>query len=236
MNSLKIKNTEYKVKDMDMAQGRVLLYASSFGNMDSDGDIMEFGAYAKTITENGPSGKNRIKMLWQHDSWCPIGKPLSMTETAEGLLIESYVSDIKNSDYRKLYEQGIITEHSVGFIPIKEEQDRERGVNYIKEVKLFEYSAVTWGANEKTPVVGMKSMNAVEKADYLVKRLDTLSKALNKGTFTDDTFIQIQIAYEQLKAEVKDALSIKQPLDSTGYGEPQTPDLIKMFESQFINY
>lgn len=229
MKALKIKSVDYEVKDMDMAQGIVTLYASRFGNLDSDGDIMDYGAYSKTIAENGPSGKNRIKMLWQHDSWNPIGKPLSMQETAEGLLIESYVSDIKNGDYRKLYEQGIITEHSVGFIPMKEEYDREQNINHIKEVKLFEYSAVTWGANENTPVVGMKSLTKYEQAQKLIPRLDSLSKALSHGTFTDETFVQIQIHYEQVKAEVMEALKDIEPPKGTQDDKPL--DLVALFES-----
>lgn len=229
MKALKIKNIDYEVKDLDMAKGIVTLYASRFGNVDSDGDIMEFGAYSKTIAENGPSGKNRIKHLWQHDAWNPIGKPLSMQETDSGLLVESYVSDIKNGDYRKLYEQGIITEHSVGFIPMKEEYDREANLNYIKEVKLFEYSSVTWGANESTPVVGMKSLSKQEQVEKLVKRLDALSKALSVGTFTDETFIQIQTHYEQVKAEVLETLKGIEPSKDTQ--DPEPLSLIEVFES-----
>jgi len=231
MNSFKTKDISYEVKDMDMTKGQVILYASRFNNIDSDGDIIELGAFAKTIKENGPEGKNRIKHLYQHDSWNPIGKPLDMSEDSSGLLITSYISDIKNGDYRKLYEQGIITEHSIGFIPMKEEHDREANINHIKEVKLFEYSSVTWGANEDTPVVGMKGMNQIEKSAFLVKRMDALSKALSCGTFTDETFVQIQTHYEQVKAAILETLKEVKPPEST-FKFDKPLDLVAMFDSE----
>lgn len=233
-NTMRYKGAGFHVKDMDMKSGFIRLMASSFGNKDSDGDIILQGAYAKTIAENGPQGKNRIKMLWQHDSWKPIGRPDKLEETSEGLIVEGYVSDIQNGDYRKMYEQGIITEHSVGFIPMVEEYDRDKNVNYIKEVKLFEYSAVTWGANDNTPVLGMKSKDKAEFNAFLVKRMNVLSKALTKGTYTDETFQQIQIAYEQVKSLVVKALEESKPGKTTSEDEPL--DLVKMFQKEANEY
>lgn len=225
---MQYKGAGFHVKEMDMKSGFIRLMASSFGNMDADGDIILQGAYSKTIRENGPQGKNRIKQLWQHDSWSPMGRPEKMEETSEGLIIEGYVSDVKNGDYRKYYTEEIITEHSVGFIPMVEEYDREKGVNYIKEVKLFEYSAVTWGANENTPVLGMKGMDKGKYHAYLVERMNTLSKALVKGNFTDEGFTQIQIAYEQIKGLVLESLNQEGPESTTSKDEPI--DLVKMYE------
>ena len=57
------KDIAYSVKDMDMKQGIVQLYASTFDKLDDDGDVMRRGAFTKTIQENGVEGKNRIKQL-----------------------------------------------------------------------------------------------------------------------------------------------------------------------------
>lgn len=233
-NTMRYKGAGFHVKEMDMKEGFIRLMASSFGNKDSDGDIILQGAYAKTIAENGPQGKNRIKMLWQHDSWNPIGKPTKLEETPEGLIVEGFVSDIRNGDYRKMYEDGIITEHSVGFIPMVEEYDRDKNVNYIKEVKLFEYSAVTWGANENTPVLGMKGMDKGEVNAFLVERMNVLSKALTKGNYTDEGFNQIQIAFEQVKSLVVKALETNEPPKGTQKDEPL--DLVKMFQKEANEY
>lgn len=234
MNAMRYKGAGFVVKDMDMKSGFVRLMASSFGTKDADGDIILQGAYAKTIKENGPQGKNRIKQLYQHDAWQIMGRPDSIVETSEGLIVDGFVSDIKNGDYRKMYEEGLITEHSVGFIPIVEEYDREKEVNYIKEVKLFEYSAVTWGANENTPVLGMKGLNKQDETTLLLKQMDKLGNALRKGNYTDDTFVQLNIAYEQVKSLVAKALETKEPLKRTPNAEPL--DLVKMFQKEANDY
>jgi len=206
----KTKDIALNIKDMDMKKGEVVKYVSAFDNEDAHGDIMTRGAYKKTITENA----KRIKMLFQHDVSNPIGKPLSMEEDSNGLLVRSYVSDLKGGDYRKLYEDGIITEHSVGFLPIKEDYDEKSGVNYIKEVQLFEYSAVTFGANENTPVVSMKSATNEEKS-LLFDRLDKLTKAIRNGTYTDDTFDLLEIELHRIKSQIKALIIDDEPHQST---------------------
>jgi len=119
-----IKNCTLEVKDVT-SDGIVTMYVSAFDNIDSDGDVMVKGAYEKTISERGPKGSNRIKQLWQHETWNPIGVPLEMEEDSMGLLVRSYISDIRGGDYRKMYKEGIITEHSVGFQTMKEDRDWE---------------------------------------------------------------------------------------------------------------
>ncbi len=53
--------------------------ASTFGNQDMVGDVVEPGAFAATIARPG-----RIKMLWQHDARAPIGVWEDIRETAAG--------------------------------------------------------------------------------------------------------------------------------------------------------
>ena len=56
------KSATDRIEDIDEAQGIVTGLGSVFGNVDSDGDIIEKGAYTKTIQEN----RSRIKYLYQH--------------------------------------------------------------------------------------------------------------------------------------------------------------------------
>lgn len=224
---------QMKLEDVT-EKGIVTLYASAFGNLDAHRDIIEQGAYSKTIKELGPSGKNRIKHLWQHWGDTIIGKPLSMTEDSKGLRIDSFVSDINGGDYRKMYRDGLITEHSVGIIPMKEEYSKEDDINIIKEAKMLEYSAVTWGANEETPVVDVKSMTPEQfnaKVERAKANMDRLSKALYGGNFTDDTMVKIQIMFEQAKAELFSLLDSREPLSKGTHGEQEpTPiDWVKVF-------
>lgn len=154
--------------DMDDEKGIIKGYASMFNNKDSDGDIITKGAYTKTLQENS----ERIAFLYQHNMNQPIGKPLSMKEDEKGLFIEAKISDSSlGQDVKTMVSEGILKEFSVGFIPIKE--DLQKDVNYIKEIKLFEFSLVTLAANPLAKVTeykGTKSVvNLMDEFDKLIK-------------------------------------------------------------------
>jgi len=210
------KNTSLPVADVDESKGIVTLYASAFGNVDSDGDIIEKGAFSKTIQERGPqSPRPRIKHLFQHDRYNPIGTPLTMVQDENGLLIDSKVSDIRDGDYIKLYRDGVITEHSIGFEIIKSDMAENKEYQLIKEVKLWEYSSVTWGANENTPVVGMKSEMKAEFASELLGRLSKLNNVLRNGDYTDETFKLIEHEVSDIEKALKSLVSVSEPEQST---------------------
>ena len=69
-------------------------YAAVFENIDSGGDVIEPGAFTKTLAE----GWGRVKILALHnDCWLPIGRPLELKEDANGLFISAKVSDTTRS-------------------------------------------------------------------------------------------------------------------------------------------
>lgn len=236
---LNYKSTEMPVHGVDVEKGIVTLYASAFGNVDSDGDVMEKGAFTKTIQERGPaSGRSRIKHLYQHDRMNPIGIPITIEQDDFGLLIQSKVSDVKNGDYLKLYRDGVITEHSIGFEIVKSDRKSSwnegagEDVQFIKEVKLWEYSAVTWGANENTPVVGMKSaLNEANDIEKMFGRLRTLQKAFRVGNYTDETFEILQLEIEDMERTMKSLISNEPTRDVVTQSEIQ-PTLLELFMNQ----
>ena len=71
-------------------------YAAAYGNADSDNDIIEQGAFAKSIKEGFPS--KSIKVLWQHDARQPIGLPVEMREDSRGLWVKSRISKTAKGD------------------------------------------------------------------------------------------------------------------------------------------
>jgi len=165
----------FEIKDMDSATRKVAVYLAKFDNMDSDGDVIRKGAFAKSIMEHGPqSASNRkIAFLRHHDWQQPIGKFLELSEDNNGLLA---VAEMGRSslaeDAWKDYEDGIIREHSIGFQYIKDKmsfvEDETlpmKGYYEIREVKLYEGSAVTFGANEMTNVISV--MKSEERATFL---------------------------------------------------------------------
>jgi len=195
------------VKDIDSKQGIVSGYFSAFGNRDSDGDIIMKGAYSKTIKERGPeSSKPRIFHLWQHDSYKPLAKPIELNEDDMGLAFKTKISQTSwGRDVLQLYEDQVITEHSVGINILKTERVDEESQRVL-EVKMWEGSSVTWGANERTPTIGgVKSLEA-QDPEALIKRMDLLGKTMRKGNMTDETYQLIELEYEQIKTTIKSLL------------------------------
>lgn len=205
---LEYKSIQGEVKDLDMKGRRVTGYLSAFGNEDYVGDVMVPGAFAKSLKER----KDKIFFLNQHNWAQPHGKFEILQEDSKGLYFESMpLPDTSYSnDLLKLYEAGIINEHSIGYSVIKDEM--KSGVRMLNEVKLYEGSNVTLGANPETPFTGLKW--GIETIDDQEKKL---IKAIRNGTFTDDTFSLLEFALKQLRAEAikigKESLA--EPSDDT---------------------
>jgi len=192
------------VKDVDTEKRIVTGYFTNTGSIDSDQDIFAKGAFKKTILEWGPDGKKRIWHLWQHDSYSPINKPKVLSETAQGVYFETLMPKTQFGDLAlALYQEGAITEHSVGFQTLKSEDDEEKGIRTIKEVKMWEGSSVLWGANENTPTVAVKS--------ELQERIKHLEKITKGGNFTDETYTLLLNEIELLKT----AISSLEPAQTT---------------------
>jgi HK97 family phage prohead protease len=191
-----VKTSAIEFKDIDTQKQIVVGYFSAFGSKDSDGDIILPGSYAKSIKERGPkSAKPRIKHLLDHDKRKAVAILQELEEDSIGLKYTSKAgSHTDGQDWFKMCECGIITEHSVGFETIKEESKSD--ANYMSELLLWEGSSLqAWGANENTPVVGIKEMKLKELND----RFAVIEKAMRSGTFTDETFIKLEKELQTIK-------------------------------------
>ena len=57
----------FKLEDLDEGKRLVKGMLSAFGNVDSDGDMLMRGAFAKSIQERGPmSNTNRRIIVYEH--------------------------------------------------------------------------------------------------------------------------------------------------------------------------
>lgn len=211
------------IKDVDTKQGIVSGYFSSFGNKDSDGDIIEPGAFAKTIAERGPkSVQPRIKHLQDHDSTKAVCKLQELSEDSFGL---PYVSKVGRhtlgQDYLMMCEDGIITEHSIGYGVIQQHYDKSLDANIITEIRLWEGSGLQgWGANPNTPITGIKA-DLIRTADDIAEMIVLLEKALRKGKYSDEAFSKIIIpSYEAFTVALK-SLHTTEPVTTT------QPDALK---------
>ena len=221
------------VKDVDVKKGVVTGYFSTFrSEKDSDGDIILPGAFTKTLKENGPeSGKHRILYLLQHDPMMPLGKPHVLKEDGKGLYFEAKIAATSyGRDTLKLYEEGVLTEHSIGYKVIKNEPKND--ANYLSELRLWEGSAVSWGANSEALVTGIKAEDKPELYDRLIKKLEALNHAV-KGGLTDETITQLEIHIKQLQQAIISLAEIEKPVitTSTEQSEPKQMSASEMLRT-----
>jgi HK97 family phage prohead protease len=178
--------------DADEKAGIIKGYGSYFGNKDSDNDVIMKGAYKKTIAENG----DRVKYLYQHDMNQPIGKMVELYEDDKGLVFTAEIAKTQlGMDVVELMKTGVITENSVGIMPIqKQNKDNYREIT---EVKLYEVSAVTLAANDQAKILDVKGNIDVNK---LSKRYDNLCKLIRKGSISDEMGFAIEAELLKLKS------------------------------------
>lgn len=221
------KDINIPIVDVDESKGIVKLYASAFDKIDAHKDVIRRGAFAKSIKERGPKAKvPRIKHLFQHDLWTLIGRPLEMIEDAKGLLIWSKVSDISNGDYLKLYRDGVITEHSIGYDEIKTVNGDE--YNELLEVRLWEYSSVTFGANYWAQTQSVKSSFS-ENVKVLNDRVEKLKGLVRNGDYTDETGFMLEKQIEFVEARIN-SLKKEPPSRTLKEDEPNEKiDIVKLY-------
>jgi HK97 family phage prohead protease len=168
------KSLNFKAEDVNTSSRTFAGYASTF-DADLGNDIITKGAFNKTLKERG----DRVKILWQHNE--PIGKPLQMTPDSKGLFVEGKISKTRLGDEAvELMNDGVIDQMSIGFsIPAGKSERDSKGMRLINEVKLYEFSLVTFPMNENAFVTSIKSVkDAIRCGNYDHTELKELADAL----------------------------------------------------------
>lgn len=144
-------------------------YGAVFGNTDSYGDVIEAGAFRKTLKDAKSSG-NWPAMLMQHGGWAmsaddltPVGIWTDMAEDDKGLLITGKLADTARGreayGLLKMTPRPALNGLSIGYrarkftMGTKPEEPRRR----LQEVELLEVSLVTFPANPKARIGSVKS-------------------------------------------------------------------------------
>jgi HK97 family phage prohead protease len=118
-------------------------YASLFGVVDSGGDMVMAGAFARSLIKRGASG---VKMLWQHQVAEPIGLWTSIFEDARGLKVEGRLdlSVARGREALSLMRKGAVDGLSIGFRTLRATTEKSSGVRRLHEIDLWEISIVTF--------------------------------------------------------------------------------------------
>jgi uncharacterized protein len=226
--------SHFELKDVDEKMGIVTGYASIFNNIDSDKEMITPTAFDKTLTERGVgSARPRIKHLWQHDSFSPIAIPKELRPDERGLYFESiFGKDSFSQDKLQQHIDGIITEMSIGYNVIQSEDvmDQEGRLLHRKlhELKLWEYSSVTWGANSLTQIISAKA-EASDIMANLQRRLEALNRGLKNNRYTDESCEQFEAEILKIQSIIESLKVTTEPLvDSTqAVPEPTTEQILK---------
>lgn len=207
MRQLEYKNLSFKIENADLQESMFEGYASVFGNKDSQGDIIERGAFTKTLTES----RDRVKVLWQHNIFEPIGRPVEMREDDLGLYIKAKISETDTGKKAlTLARDGVVNEMSIGYDVVKDDFDRSRDARILKEIRLFEVSLVTFAANPMALVTGVKSMEELERL------LEKSQQEIKEGrVLSSRNTEKVRAAIEALQA----LLAASEPLTDTRSGQ-----------------
>jgi len=202
-----------EIKDISSDKRQVAIYLAKFDNIDSDNDMIKKGAFTKSIQERGPdsTSNRKIAILRWHDWEKPIGKFLTLEEDDFGLFAVSQLGTSQlGEDAFRDYTDGIIREHSIGFQYIQDKMKfiedmnaPDKGYFMISELKLYEGSAVTFGANSETNVIDvMKSEDKVEKAVKISNEIDILIKGLANGKGSDERLFEMEMKLKYLNSQM----------------------------------
>lgn len=205
------KNFNFEFSVAEDEPGTITGYGSVFGNVDSWGDIVEKGAFIKSL------GNRVIPVLWQHNTDEPIGVWTEITEDDYGLKMKGrlLIDDVqKAKEAYALIKSGAINGLSIGYTVKDYSLNKTENQRLLKDIELYEVSLVTFPANEKAIVTSVKSEltirdaeRALTDAGFSQKRAKSiLAKGFKSAIDRDDQT-------EQCDAEIKTLESIRRLLD-----------------------
>lgn len=160
--------------EADDSIGRFEGYASTFGNVDQGLDVVDKGAFSRTLKSNN----GRFPILADHDWTSHIGYNESAKEDKTGLLVQGAINLKVQKGIEKfaLAKQALELKTpmglSIGYTTIQSHPDEKQPqVRHLTELKLWEYSFVTFPMNVEAMVTTAKSLGALDKATFLLSQL-----------------------------------------------------------------
>lgn len=187
-NATIYKHSAFKFKDfITKEDGYFSGYASTFGNIDLDGDIIAKGAFAESLA----SGKS-IKLLSQHNRHeNPVGIITRAIEDDIGLFIEGMLTlgVEKAREIRELLKVGALDSFSIGF-SVKEFEENEENTIFTK-IDIFEVSFVTFPANPQAKISTIKNDKKIHDINNAISLKDIEKFLRNKGLSRNESEIVI---------------------------------------------
>lgn len=158
-------------------------YVSTFGNVDLGGDVVEPGAFKKTL-KSGP----KVRFLLSHDPRQVLGTPKKLHEDSKGLFGQFKISKTQlGGDTRQLLLDDAIDSFSIGYSADTYTIDQKEGVRHLDAVTLYEASLVAMPMNPAAVVTGVKEYGVTlaervhEQAEALKELFDEIRGLTEQG-------------------------------------------------------
>lgn len=213
-----------------LKDGEFIAYASVFGNKDSYGDVVQPGAFTKTLAEWESKGAP-IPLLWGHNMADPdfnLGLILDASEDERGLKVHAQLDmeSPKSEQVYRLLKSGRVSQMSFAYAitdgewvePVGEGKSYEDAYYSLKELDLYEVSVVPIGANQETEILAVKSA-----AHSLQAKAGRALSSKNENTIRD-VVDQLEAAAMSLKGVLPadDAGEDEEDQDQTSGKEPSS--------------
>lgn len=212
--------------------------ASPYGNVDHGNDVVEPGAFTKTISERG----NKVRLLDSHKIRIGISQ---VVEVPGGLFTKGKINLEKESgrdaysDLKFYRDEGQAMGLSIGYeaikaIPASQSND---GARHLKEVRLWEISITEFPMNENALVTNVKEHRAMDGqkmtfdealADVQTwaaryQYMEALDKAIStsirdENLSTDDAVAQIAESVQQFGTQIAELVPKLRALLNSTYG------------------
>lgn len=174
----KLKTFVVKSVENESADFHFEAYASTYDNVDRDGDVMAKGCFDNTL-----KSKDVVPMCLNHDRNCVIGKhELFVDEKGLRTRATFNLSDPVAKKTYDLMKMGALDSLSIGFFikdyEFVDSKEPYRGLIF-KEVEIFEISVVTVPANPQAIVDNIKGFD-ISVVDKRIAQANMKQEIMNK--------------------------------------------------------
>ena len=154
-----IKNMPFEVK-ADTGKREFEGYASTW-KKDLVGDQIMPGAFKKTVIRTTAEKEDQNFMAARRTTRASQWK---CTKTAKGYMYAAGSrQQALGNDALELMKAGIVDEMSIGYDVLQDELTPDGSTRLLKELKLYEVSPVTFGANPDTSINSVKSLSLLNE-------------------------------------------------------------------------
>jgi HK97 family phage prohead protease len=188
---MSFETKQYEIKEDSDSEFKFDAYGAVFGNKDRGGDILEKGAFKRTIDHND----GRFPLVADHQLKLDSRLGVAYAEEDEhGVHVKGHINTDTQmgrevaSHIRHAEKHDLSLGMSFGYEVVKDKYDKEKDARRLKEIKNHEFTVTQIPMNEEARVMGVKGIleddDALEQLASKIKSL-LLEDAAFKATLSE---------------------------------------------------